>query len=230
MGLDGVELLMAVEEEFEITIGDDEAGSVYTVGDLVELVYQKVRSRNTSPCLSQAAFYRIRRQLLHHPDFGSPERAALTPKTPLAALMPRSERRRLWPQLLAMVTGSETQVPWLKLCLLHKERRPPGWVLPLSGVALILLILPVELWLFGLLLLATTFWLAEWLLTPFEHTFPDGYTTLGDLTKLLSSTSTREWNRTDIFTEVRRIGAEQLAIDPERIHLHSKWIDDLGLD
>ncbi|GAA6152175.1 hypothetical protein [Pseudoteredinibacter isoporae] len=45
MGLDTVELVMWVEEEFGITVSDDEASVTYTVGDLAELIAQKVNAQ-----------------------------------------------------------------------------------------------------------------------------------------------------------------------------------------
>jgi acyl carrier protein len=38
MGLDTVELIMRVEEEFEIEIADDEAGTLETAGDICDCV------------------------------------------------------------------------------------------------------------------------------------------------------------------------------------------------
>lgn len=42
MGLDTVEIVLRAEEVFGISIGDDEAGRVLTVGDLYRLVCSKV--------------------------------------------------------------------------------------------------------------------------------------------------------------------------------------------
>ena len=39
--LDVVELLMSLEEEYGITVSDDEAGAIRTVGDLVALLEKK---------------------------------------------------------------------------------------------------------------------------------------------------------------------------------------------
>ena len=40
--LDAVELIMAVEEEFDIAIHDEDAAHVHTVADLVELISSKI--------------------------------------------------------------------------------------------------------------------------------------------------------------------------------------------
>ena len=41
MGLDTIELVMALEERFRITISDEQAQSCRTLGDLVELIVGK---------------------------------------------------------------------------------------------------------------------------------------------------------------------------------------------
>ncbi len=73
MGLDGVELLMATEEEFGILISDGEAAGMYTPQDLMEVVYKKLGLENGAAgvgggeeitvqehCRSQRAFHKIR--------------------------------------------------------------------------------------------------------------------------------------------------------------------------
>lgn len=47
MGLDLVELVMAIEEAFEITISDAEAGKIQTMGDLCECVSRKITPPET---------------------------------------------------------------------------------------------------------------------------------------------------------------------------------------
>lgn len=41
--LDGVELVMAVEEEFDLDIGDDIAWNIVTVGDAIDAVTARVQ-------------------------------------------------------------------------------------------------------------------------------------------------------------------------------------------
>jgi len=61
VGLDAVELVMRTEDEFSITLTDDEAGTVRTVDDLYQLVISKLDV--TPSCLSSKAFYRTRQAL-----------------------------------------------------------------------------------------------------------------------------------------------------------------------
>ncbi len=41
--LDTVELIMDLEDEFEIAIGDEEAGNLQTIGDVVEFIAKQER-------------------------------------------------------------------------------------------------------------------------------------------------------------------------------------------
>src|SRR5215470_17159858 len=61
MGLDAVELVMTVEEKFGISITDEEATRVVSVGDLKRLVTTKLDVAYTDGCLTQRAFHLIRK-------------------------------------------------------------------------------------------------------------------------------------------------------------------------
>jgi len=63
MGLDSVELVMEVENEFDIQIPDPECKKIYTVQDFVNSVYNKIKIHPTDKCLTQIIFYRIRKSL-----------------------------------------------------------------------------------------------------------------------------------------------------------------------
>jgi hypothetical protein len=56
MGMDGVEIVMAVEDAFDITIADKEAEKIVTPRDLIELVMAKVRKSDMAVCLTQWRF------------------------------------------------------------------------------------------------------------------------------------------------------------------------------
>ena len=71
MGLDSVEIIMEIEEAFDIRIPDDEATKIRTVGELYDFVIQETRDRMPRPaddvpartdlCLTAATFYLVRR-------------------------------------------------------------------------------------------------------------------------------------------------------------------------
>ena len=65
MGLDAVELVMRVEEEFGIEIPDAEAEEATTVGKLYELVLSKLKPDNRDVCLTSTAFYRTRQAFIN---------------------------------------------------------------------------------------------------------------------------------------------------------------------
>ena len=66
MGLDSVEIVIEVEDAFDIAIDDDDAGQVLTVGNLHDLVVSKLPEREQEVCHSAHVFYRLRRYLTDH--------------------------------------------------------------------------------------------------------------------------------------------------------------------
>ncbi|HZB89492.1 MAG TPA: hypothetical protein VE291_12580 [Terracidiphilus sp.] len=94
MGLDSVEIVLRTEDEFSITISDDEAAGSITVGKLYDLILSKL---DTTPgCLSSKAFYLTRRALVS--SLGV-QRRSIRPATPLSPLLPDETRRTQWGQL-----------------------------------------------------------------------------------------------------------------------------------
>ena len=96
MGLDGLELLLDIEEVFDLKISDDEACDVVTAGDLCALVAGKLRAKASQVCLSSAAFYALRRALMA--ELGVP-RAAVRPSRSTASLLPAGQQRKAWERL-----------------------------------------------------------------------------------------------------------------------------------
>ena len=91
MGLDGVELVMAWEDTFGISIPDDEAASMFTTRNVVNCIFHKVRSDapEDSGCLALRAFLRFRKAFQ---AAGIP-REAVRPQAKLSSLLPGRNRR-----------------------------------------------------------------------------------------------------------------------------------------
>src|SRR5688572_24456515 len=97
MGLDSVELVMAIEEAFEIRIEDSEAEQLFAPRDVIELVLLKTSRSFATECLTQRAFNRLRSGLVR---YGEVKRQAVKPKTRIASLISADDRRRVIRQIL----------------------------------------------------------------------------------------------------------------------------------
>ncbi|MDX2105013.1 MAG: acyl carrier protein [Candidatus Melainabacteria bacterium] len=116
MGLDGVELVLALEEEFDIEITDDEAPSIFTVGQLYELIKKKVEGAHPGICLSHHMFNKIRRALI---DNYRLKRCQIKPSVKLLDLVPEKDLKEGWPYLPAF---SGLKIPEYKLKLFFTGR------------------------------------------------------------------------------------------------------------
>jgi hypothetical protein len=94
LGLDTVELIMRIEEDFSIDLPDWELSSVRTVGDLYALVLRHLDT--TSACLSSKAFYRTRSAMV---DALNLSRRSIRPSTSLEPLLPTESRIQRWNEI-----------------------------------------------------------------------------------------------------------------------------------
>jgi hypothetical protein len=98
MGLDGVELVMEIEETFGVVIPHDQAGAMVSVGDIYEFLSHNCSIESREGCVTSAAFYRLRAALC---DVAGVERSRVRPAADLDSLVPRRKRRQIWPRLYA---------------------------------------------------------------------------------------------------------------------------------
>jgi len=96
MGLEAVEIVIAVEEEFDITIEDDEASAVRTPNDLFNLIAEKVTNSARSGCRSQRAFGLVRRRVME--ITGAP-RSSVRPDCELEPLLAGGDIQAFWNSL-----------------------------------------------------------------------------------------------------------------------------------
>jgi hypothetical protein len=91
MGLDSVELVLGWEDAFGIAISDAEAERMFTTRQVVQAIYEKVRSPMPEDrgCLSMRAFFRLR-SAFQAEGFS---RKAIQPETKVTALLPSRQRR-----------------------------------------------------------------------------------------------------------------------------------------
>jgi hypothetical protein len=230
MGLDGVELILAVEDAFQITITDEEAGTVVTVGDLHDLVIAKLHSQDCGRCLTSAAFYRTRQGIAE--PLGIAQRD-IRPSTSLDAILPRSGRRQSWRRIqeVANLNLPALQHPrWIQLTLVVTGialATATGVQLHLGVGGTLLLSF------FGLFVGSVLIRLSP----PLAFAFPNRSATVGDLSRdVLALNHARlvsqvgNWNKKDVWEALCRVVVKETSVEPERIHRESLIVDDLGID
>jgi hypothetical protein len=99
VGLDTVEMIMDIEDEFCIAIADEDASRLVTVGQLYDhvlLLLKRNPARRTMPCASAHCFYELRREMLA--DRAVP-RVRIRPDSQIDAIVPPGSRREVLTRL-----------------------------------------------------------------------------------------------------------------------------------
>ena len=97
MGLDATEVMLEVEEEFAVSIADDEMVFFFgTLGNVHDLLLEKCTGRKRVDCPTQSAFYRFRCAM--GAAWGV-EPQSLGPTSSVLSLLGRWERQRKWTRL-----------------------------------------------------------------------------------------------------------------------------------
>ncbi len=233
MGLDTVELVMEIEEAFDISIPDDRASRMLTVGDVYDFVIEKTADSTitSSTCLTAMAFYELRRQLR---SFGLAE-SGFRPKTRLDRVIPLVGRRSYWRALSS------------KMDLRFPRLVRPSWLTLLNCMLVAILVAASFLvsarpYLETGIVVSLVVGIASgavllFLTNPFAIYPAPACTTIRDLVtnlvalnynKLASRYASR--NPTDIWNALQGIVAEQLGIERSAVVPGARFVQDLGAD
>src|SRR6266513_6221453 len=110
MGLDSVELVMAIEEKFGVSIPDEEAQDILTVGDMFQCVISKLTVADRSSCLTPKAFHLLRRRAK---DLFNVPRSQFRLDAELDLIVPKRSRRENWRKFQLAVGATK----WPKLAI-----------------------------------------------------------------------------------------------------------------
>jgi acyl carrier protein len=225
MGLDGVELVMAIEEEFKIAISDAEASESDTVGKVVGVVHSRLRHSEDEPCPSQHGFYVVRKHLMD--QLGLP-RSAVKPESKLDDLVPDDNRRSTWQKLIQSLTGEDN----FSAALVR-----PRW---LSGIVMLLVPgiifaislkwIPLGFFWLGFIPAAFVAYLGDKATFRWKTRFPSAFSQVKDLIQFVKTLDCGVWSHEQVFGKVRDIAVEILGVKPEQVRLESHWVNDLGMD
>lgn len=224
MGLDTIELIMEVEEHFGITISDEQASGVYTVGDLNELVRSRVERRSSEVCFSLPAFLKVRRAVR---ELFDNDQMRVRPSTRFEDVIPKAKRRKFWRQLKELLG---TAAPPLQrsrpltvfLCLISLV----ALILGASAAVIDFAILPLSLF-FAVGVIVCCVVLTE----PLRLYPPPHFATLGHATqKLVGLTlaTNKEVQVADVENELRKIIVEQCGVDADEVVPSANFMKDLN--
>lgn len=222
MGLDGVELIMATEDEFGIAIPDDDAWKLATPRLLADYVAQRLAAEGRVPdsrCISQVRFYRIRRYLIEH---ANAERKAIAPGSLLEAIL-NPELRKHWRQIKTSI--GMNRMPNLR------PAPPLRWLLnalPVFAAVFVFVLSDSILAALGTLILVAMLAVDAW--RRLANQLPASMTTVADLLPYIRTEELRNLLPDEILLRVLKITSEQLGIPLQKIQPDHSFVKDLGLD
>jgi acyl carrier protein len=235
MGIDILELVMEMEDTFDIRIPDDDYAGLRTVGDLHDYIVNRMNrsdcpvSERDQICLTTATFVRIRRALVSL--FGLSRRSVRTSSS-VDEIVPRNDRQKMWNQFQDVIG--------LKLPSLHR----PRWIV-VTLIAIVAVLAALVLWsltpiditgcLVVLLVVVAAFIGLALLTQPFATLPGSEFVTVGGLTRVVLQRNYRAlheeykgWNPSDVWGTLQVILVEQLSVKPEEVTRDASFVDDLG--
>jgi acyl carrier protein len=223
MGLDGVELILALEEEFGIEIADEDAFSIETVREMADYIYLKVKDRKGDCWDIKIAESECLETIANFADMGAAELVEFNQK--LNELFPLGLRKKKWENLrIALNVG---RYCWPALT------RPIFLKFAIFALSLLLFFIGAHLYSFILSAFVTVpFFIFLIIITiPFRVAFPLGIVTVRDLFNVYYSPYRRGRVSYDfIMKRVKEITVEQLGVSPEDVTEEARFIKDLGFD
>lgn len=230
MGLDSVELVMSVEDAFQISITEEDASKISTVGEFYDVVLSKLAIKGVDDeessrrCLTSAAFYRVRQAMV---EVLRIDRRKINPKTELSVLLPTQQRRENWQRIRQ---ATELKIPKLRL----------NWgvisikfaILMAMGIASGLL---QYLGIVGLIIVCLIAALVMAKFTPALHiSLPAS--TVGELAEQVYLANVKQLsekngglNEREVWDALKKIIIRQLGVKPEEVTPEAKFIEDLRM-
>ena len=222
MGLDGIELLLAIEEEFQIVITDEEATNSETPDKLTEVVYSKLRRSNQDVCPSQHGFHKVRKTLIE--QFNIP-RKAIKLDTPLNDFFGKEHRKKYWVNLLSLLSDGQT---------VYAPLERPKWLKRTINLTIPLISFPIFLYfthftvVLSFLAACTLIFVLRTLTIPMKLEFPANFEKVKDLVPIIRSLETKVWDREDVYEKVKEIIVQQLGVKESEVLPDSHFVNDLG--
>lgn len=236
MGLDGVELVMALEEAFGVELRDDEVVQTVTPKMVGDVIFSKLQTTDQRVCQSQRAFYLLRKAFMRQFRLA---RSSVTPDMTFRTLIPGSSEKDVWADLKRSVYARS----WPSLVR-------PQWLLwTLAALALGVFFAPyILLWrvvrigaeystmvgaaaiMVGAAAMIGVSILSAKATQKFKTRIPARYRRLRDIVPFAVTSDQVKWTREQVSALVKQVVLEQLAIPEAKYREDAHFVNDLGLD
>jgi acyl carrier protein len=233
MGLDAVEIVMAIEEAFDIQIEDSEAELLLTPRDVIGLVLLKTSRSQNSDCLTQRAFNRLRAAFIKQAGV---TRKRIKPKARIADFVSRNNRRQVVRRVLDEIQVSH-----------DPQFVRPLWLIGVIcifsiviGVGSALFVrhndIPLNTPVILVPMIAVVFcWFGLQMTKKFRYELDAPVATFGGMSRWVVAARPEfiaiepgKWTREQIAIQVREIVVEQLGCE-KAYDENARFIEDLGL-
>ena len=232
MGLDSVELVIAVEEIFEISIEDEDAGMMRTVDDLYEYVIKVLNADSKESCLSSIAFYKTRKMIIKYLDI---TRNNIKPTTKVKSVFRERDIREQW-TLIEKKMGIE----------LPSLNRPLWLINLINCIFLLFVFIAVLMYvidiitgycsflfiIIGVLITSLLYRITE----KFATKIPKKINLVSDISNIVMVNEYRKQekpkqslSKNEIWNILVYIIVEQLDVEAEMITKKATFIEDLGM-
>jgi acyl carrier protein len=219
MGLDGIELVMALEERFGVTITDAEAEACFTPAAVIELIFGKLRASDERVCVSQRAFYLLRKGLTR--ALGVSRRSVALSSDIRSFTAGRSDRE-VWDDLKTAVQARSwpalARPLWLVVSL---------WLLSLGAFCAFFAVFP---WYVAAFCTGFLAFFADWITRPLRSRIPARFSRIRELVPFAVTSDVIAWTRDQVASLVKKLVIEQLGLREGQYREDAHFIKDLGLD
>jgi acyl carrier protein len=241
LGLDAINLILTIEDVFDVKITEDEAGLFPTVGGLHDLVWKKYIDTPTELSAKRRAYDLLCRELGSQSNIGQ---KLLTPDSQTSIIFPKKGRRNRWKRfsknaglkLPKLELSRTTAILMLSICILlgitvsackiYTYRNSIN-----MGIREIISVLFG--FVFSVLIAMTSYLILLFVLlrTPLAGKIPEGCNTLDGLAQLILANNPkkfRPFTQDDIWIIIKGVLVENYGFKPEEIKPESRFIEDLG--
>ena len=232
MGLDGFELILAVEETFDIKVDAEAAEHAITVGDLYEVIVESADKAHQNRCLSAKVFRSIRQ---HAHQLGVQGR--IRPSTLLEEVFPsvKKVRKQFWSEL-----SRETGFRLPRLVLSTQAGAASLALVLVSSLTLTILVASFNLEGALMVFFVTSLLFGSLVLhqnSRYETEFHSSFSTFRALTEYVMANNgakLREmygpFSPTETWAILQTIVADVLGVDKKFVTKDAKFVEDLGME